>query len=204
MGGQFYHDSGPASQQPWRLWPGESKPGIWMSTMSKMGQLVKTCHDATPRDESKRNDEIFNIPPVFNNCSVLINPEQEVRARDLYWEVMLEGGAPSSMNNASTDILKCETLLNKLKQSIELNPFIAEPHVVSAQLYSDLGDFDNALMSAESGLKLFCEWGTCWDKRMGWPAWIAWTRVLAQRAEQKQQWPKDTWGVMNLGLVHQN
>jgi hypothetical protein len=222
MGGQFYKDNGPSTHQPWRLWPGESKPGIWMSTMSKMGQLVKTCSEtASARsasgkgspssssgggenkykhgddDDDDDDDGTFNVPPVFDSCSQIISPQQEIAARDLYWEVTCRGGAPPNTKEA-------DMLLAKLQEAIKLNPFIAEPHILSAQLLSDKGDFHNALLSAEVGLKLLCAWGTPWDKRMGWAAWVAWSRMLAQRAESKLEWPKETWGVMNLGLVHQN
>ena len=41
------------------------------------------------------------------------------------------------------------------------------------------------------------------SKRVGWEAWVAWARVLAQRGAARQAWPDRAWDVINLGLVRQ-
>ena len=47
-------------------------------------------------------------------------------------------------------------------------------------------------------------WVTNWDKRMSFLAWVAWTRVLHQRAVDEEHWPTDSWKLLNLGLVKPN
>lgn len=64
---------------------------------------------------------------------------------------------------------------------------------------------------ARTGLRLMLEWGTAWDKRLSWDAWVAWTRVLLQTAEAAVEsgggskgtslMPIKAFGMLNLGLV---
>jgi hypothetical protein len=60
---------------PNALWPGISKPGLWMNFVSKLCAVAATYPGARP------------LPPVFKNCSVVITEEHEAEARDLYWTV---------------------------------------------------------------------------------------------------------------------
>lgn len=72
-----------------------------------------------------------------------------------------------------------------------------------AQLYlQQRQQYSEAHAHATKGLELFCTWGTAWDKRMAWDAWVAWTRVLL-RGAAAQQWPAphQPMGMLNLGLV---
>jgi hypothetical protein len=62
---------------PNALWPGISKPGLWMNFVSKLCVVATTYQGSLP------------LPPVFNNCSVVITEEHEAQARDLYWKVSI-------------------------------------------------------------------------------------------------------------------
>lgn len=62
---------------PNALWPGISKPGLWMNFVSKLCAVAATYQGTMP------------LPPVFNNCSVIITEEHEAQARDLYWKVRI-------------------------------------------------------------------------------------------------------------------
>ena len=70
---------------------------------------------------------------------------------------------------------------------------------------------------ARRALRLQLEWGTAWDKRLSWDAWVAWTRVLLQTAEAavggggcngaqdsvtgRSLLPETAFGMLNLGMV---
>jgi tetratricopeptide (TPR) repeat protein len=96
---------------------------------------------------------------------------------------------------------KVDANIARLEECLRLNPFLAEPNTLLAQSHLVKGDFDKAATAADRALELFVEWGTNWDKRVSYEAWIAWTRVLSQHAEDKTPWHANSWGVINLGLV---
>jgi hypothetical protein len=62
------------------------------------------------------------------------------------------------------------------------------------------GQWEAAHELARRALALLCSWGTSWDKRMAWEAWIAWTRVLLQGAKERK-FASSSFGMLNLGLV---
>ncbi|XP_058097805.1 uncharacterized protein LOC131242878 [Magnolia sinica] len=179
------------------LWPGDGKPGLWVNSISRMGALYALIvrEEEILMEERKRgggcllngrDEEIeLVIPPVFENCSKVLDAGEQIAARDLYWEGVC-GGAE-----------KAEGLL---LESIEKNPFVGEPHVVLAQAYLIKGRFEEAEREAEMGLRLMLEWASPWDKRMSWEGWVAWCRVLLMKAKERS-WPTTAWGVLNLGLV---
>ncbi|XP_057527421.1 uncharacterized protein LOC130806387 [Amaranthus tricolor] len=188
------------------LWPGDGKPGLWMNSLSKMAAVYmlivreeeimieerKKAFESDPHLTmvDRRDEDIeLVIPPVFNKCREVLNPEEERKGRNLYWEAVCEHG--------KIGLEKTEELL---KECIKKNPFVGEPHVVLGQLYSGKGRFEDAEREAEKGLILLLEWGSPWDKRMSWEGWIAWTRVLLMKSKEKS-WPNTSWGILNLGLV---
>lgn len=118
--------------------------------------------------------------------------QAEKQARDLYWQVISED---------PRDNTKVDVNIDRLQQALALNPYLAEPNTLLAQLYLIQGDFEAASQASDRALELFVQWGTNWDKRVSYEAWIAWTRVLNQHADDKKTWYKDSWGVINLGLV---
>ncbi|XP_074274156.1 uncharacterized protein LOC141597948 [Silene latifolia] len=180
------------------LWPGDGKPGLWTSSLSKMGAvyMLMVREEEIMMAERKiqkvegRDEEIeLVIPPVFDNCTRVLNSNEQIEARDLYWEAVCD--------YAKIGLEKAEELLLK---SVEKNPFIGEPHVVLSQLYLSKGRFEEAEVEAERGLILLLQWASPWDKRMSWEGWIAWVRVLLMKSKEKS-WPQTSWGILNLGLV---
>ncbi|KAK1553464.1 hypothetical protein Q3G72_035597 [Acer saccharum] len=184
------------------LWPGDGKPGLWVNSLSRMGAIYSLIvrEEEILIEERKRGGGIgvdkdrdedleLVIPPVFENCTRVLDANDQILARDLYWEAVCEG--------SKTGLEKAEELL---LSSIEKNPFVGEPHVVLGQVYLTKGRFEEAEREAEKGLMLILEWGCPWDKRMSWEGWIAWARVLCMKAKEKS-WPQTSWGILNLGLV---
>ncbi|MBA0602274.1 uncharacterized protein LOC105781842 [Gossypium raimondii] len=180
------------------LLPGDGKPGLWMSSISKMGATYTLIlrDEAIILEEKKRVngeniEEVIDegldlvVPPVFDNCTKVLGAKEQVEARDLYWEAICGGGG-----RAEELLLGC----------CERNPFVGEPHVVLAQVYLNQGRFEEAEKEAERGVTLMLEWGSPWDNRMSWEGWVAWGRVLLLRAKEKS-WPHSAWGVLSLGLV---
>lgn len=183
------------------LWPGDGKPGLWLSSISRMGAV----YSLIAREEEifiqekrsagvgvvdlERNEDIeLVIPPVFGKCRKVLDAGNQIVARDLYWEGVCEKGK---------GLGKVEELL---VGSISKNPFVGEPYVVLSQVYLTEGRFEEAEKMAQKGLTLLLEWGSPWDKRTSWEGWVAWSRVLLMKAKEKS-WPHTSWGILNLGLV---
>ncbi|XP_042479983.1 uncharacterized protein LOC122060937 [Macadamia integrifolia] len=187
------------------LWPGDGKPGLWMNSMSRLAALYSLIvrEEEIFLEERKRAGGVLSgegfgerdeeielvIPPVFENCTKVLDAGEQIEARDLYWEAVCEG--------SKIGLDKVEELL---KSCIKKNPFVGEPHVVLGQVYLVKGRYEEAEREAEKGLMLMLEWGSPWDKRMSWEGWIAWSRVLLMKAKEKS-WPQNGWGILNLGLV---
>ncbi|KAJ1272799.1 hypothetical protein BS78_06G229300 [Paspalum vaginatum] len=183
------------------LWPGTGKTGLWVSAMSRLAALY--CLIArdeqldgllnTSKDHGD-DDTIVGelvIPPVFERCTRVLDPEEQKAARDLYWEAIC-----SSVRDDS-DMKAVEALL---RESIAKNPFVGEPQLVLAQVLLNAGRYEEAAAAAGRGVRLLLEWGSSWDKRMSWEGWVSWGRVMADKAKQRK-WPRTAWGIINLGLV---
>ncbi|XP_022141691.1 uncharacterized protein LOC111011992 [Momordica charantia] len=180
------------------LWPGNGKPGLWMNSVSRMGAIYtliareeaitiaqrKKTGDVGLKTERDEDLELV-IPPIFKNCTRIIDADDQITARDLYWEGVCE------MSDRTEELLL---------RSVEKNPFAGEPRVALGQLYLGEGRFEEAARAAEEGVRLMLEWGSAWDKRMPWEGWIAWGRVLLMKAKDRS-WPNTSWGILNLGLV---
>ncbi len=185
------------------LWPGSSRPGLWMSYVSQLGRVATTFESdddddisescsSTTRTSSSSNScsGPIPIPPVFDNCTRLLTREDEAKAIDLYWSVVMNNEEKTTTTTIAT-----------LEKSIEYNPWFFESHVMLAQKYLHMNDNENARVAAERALELQEMWGTSYDKRMSFPAWVAWTRVLHQRAVDGKGWPDNSWEVNNFGMV---
>ncbi|XP_014497823.1 uncharacterized protein LOC106759255 [Vigna radiata var. radiata] len=182
------------------LWPGDGKPGLWLNSISRMGAVYnliareeeilieeKRRKDGGVVVDVERNEDIeLVLPPVFDDCTKVLEAEDQIVARDLYWEAVCERG-----------LGKVEELL---VGCISKNPFVGEPFVVLSQVCLTEGRFEEGEKHAEKGLRLLLEWGCPWDKRTSWEGWVAWTRVLLMKAKEKS-WPQTSWGILNLGLV---
>eukprot|EP01080_Neovahlkampfia_damariscottae_P006607 gene6607-10770_t len=161
------------------LFPGELKPALIMSSISKMGALVKNSAN-----------ENTALPPIFDDCSSVISEKDELEARDLYWDITVIKRTDQHSNK----------IIEQLNQVCLLNPFIAEPKILLAQAHLILGNFDHAENESLKALDLLFKWGTQWDKRISWSGWIAWTRVLHNLSQEKS-YPKSSFGMLNLGKV---
>ena len=172
------------------LWPGLSKPGLYLNYISDLGRVARTFR--RDNDNNKNEDDptrIFDFPPIFANCTQSISVEEEKRARDLYWSVV------------SGEISDDDAVIATLQACHKSNPWIFEPLVMLLQKFLHRNDYDAAVRVAEQALDLQQQWGTAWDKRLSFSAWVSWTRVLHQRAQNRQPWPSNSWDVNNFGLV---
>ncbi|CAG8503946.1 9629_t:CDS:1 [Racocetra persica] len=166
------------------LWPGDCKPGLWLAGLSRIGKIVRWClKDFKPE----------LIPPVFDNCTVELDPSDLIKSRDLYWDIVTN-------HHNLYNVEAIPEIERKLKECIKLNPFVGEPHVLLAQIYMRLEKYEEAEQEGLKALKFFFDWGTCWDKRMNWDVWIAYIRVIIECA-RKKEWIKGAFGAVKLGLV---
>ena len=185
------------------VWPGLSRPGLWMSYLSELGRVARTFRPEWRRqgeeDLDSRSDEpVLNFPPVFDNCTKVLSVEDEAEAIDLYWSVMSKESHPESDEDLRRET---ENDIAALNSCIAKNPWIFEPHVLLAQKHLHLNHFTQAEQALQRALKIQVQWGTPWDKRLSFGAWVAWTRVLLLRAKEHKPWPRNAWEVNNQGLV---
>lgn len=161
------------------LWPGEMAPTLRMSVVSRFGAALR----ASGALDSAR------LPPCFDSCRTVLGAAEEREARDLYWGVVC--------GTAREDR---EDHVEQLERSSALNPFVGEPHVLRAQLLLARGAWAEARAAAELGLEALELWSTAWDKRMPWPAWVNWVRVLGLQATARH-WPQAHGGLESLGAT---
>ncbi|CAN6245522.1 unnamed protein product [Urochloa humidicola] len=182
------------------LWPGTGKPGLWVSAMSRMAALYHLIarDDKLLIREGKQaggnDDEVVGelvVPPVFEGCTRVVDPEEQKKARDLYWEAICSRGGKGK-----------EEVEAMLRESVGRNPYVGEPWLVLAQvLLNEGGDrYEEAAAAAARGVRLLLEWGSSWDKRMSWEGWVSWGRLMRDKA-RRREWPRSAWGIINLGLV---
>lgn len=165
--------------------PGDGKPGLWMHLISRIGAVYSlvTRKEEIFMEQKRRGELVMDrededielvIPPVFEGCTRILGLQEQIEARDLYWEAVCE----STHKGAEDLLLGC----------IERNPFIGDPHVVLAQVYLGRGRFEEAEREGERGLKLLLEWGS------------PWARVLHMKAKERS-WPETAWGIFGLGTL---
>jgi hypothetical protein len=160
------------------LWPGISKPGLWMNYVSRLGRVARTVGHPT-----------LDFPPIFESGEAFITVHDEIEARDLYWSVV------------SGEVSDDQGIISALQNCCQKNQWIFEPLVMLSQVYLHCSEYEFAANAASRALELQSQWGTAWDKRLSFGAWVAWTRVLLQRAKHHEPWPTNSWHVNNLGLV---
>ena len=196
----FEHDEGTLKYEgsnPFTLWPGDGRPGLWMNRLSEFGILARRCAEkGAPHSLPKGISAFFSRIPlthffaVFDNCSATVSASDERTARDLYWNVTTTMTEPASHDNAMVD----------LEASIALNPFMAESRLLLAQILATRAQWPQALESAQAALRLLLDWGVAYDKRVPWQGWVAWCRVVL-RCVRQEAWPESAFGVINLGMV---
>mmetsp|Transcript_10454 Transcript_10454/g.20288 ORF Transcript_10454/g.20288 Transcript_10454/m.20288 type:complete len:217 (+) Transcript_10454:2-652(+) len=161
------------------IWPCDNRPALMLNHISRLGRIA-------------RQAEILQVPPIFDSCTKEISKTTERKARDLYVEAAFR-----------RDRLKAperEKVRKILETVSELNPFVGEPFLIKAQLLLSDGMWDLASKACHLGLARLSEWGTAWDKRMSWAAWMAWGRALRYQA-QHQKWSRDGMTMVSLGTV---
>jgi len=115
-----------------------------------------------------------HVPPIFGHCEHVITKPVETRARDAYWSVIVNEAALT----ASEQIMRLEI-------AAELNPWVAEPHVMLAELHFRASAYAKAAAHAAMALERFYTFGTAWDKRLKFNAWVAFTRLLLLRSQRR-------------------
>jgi len=132
----------------------------------------------------------IGILPAFKNCTQVLSRETEATAIELYWDVV------------SNHEYSSENAVDKLQMSSELDPWFFECHILLAQKYLHRNENERAKAAADRAMELQIAWGTAYDKRMSFPAWVAWTtRVLHNTAAEQTEWPQNSWEVNNFGMV---
>jgi len=157
-------------ESPDVLYPGDGKPAVALYWMTTVAQTIAS------------NLEV--IPPIFDHCTKLITFENELKARDLYWKVVVHEAT-----------LSLEEQKALLQESIALNPFVGEPHIMLAQLHHREGEFENGAAEAAMALEKMYVLASAWDKRRSFECWVGFTRVLLMRnqraAQGLEQFPMD-------------
>ena len=162
------------------LWPGPMRPTARM--VSQIAALGLALQHPGLRGQ-------LPLPPVFDHCSQGLTAQDEAAATALYWSVIQLAQPLVDLDGATAT----------LEQAVRLNPWVGEPQMVLAQLYLSAGRAQDAACAARGALQAFCAWGNAWDKRVQWDAWIAWTRILLQSAEEGG-WPARLDKLNNVAL----
>lgn len=162
------------------LWPGPMRPsGRMLHQIASLGLALQ--HPALKN--------LLPLPPVFGRCTQPLAASDEAAATSLYWSV-IQLDQPLVDLDAATAVLE---------HAVRHNPWVGEPQMVLAQLYLSAGRAQDAERAATSALQCFSAWGNAWDKRVQWDAWVAWTRILRQSAQQGS-WPERLDKLNNLAL----
>lgn len=140
------------------------RPGLELYWMSQLLREIR--------------EDLLVAPPIFEGCTRTLGYEQEQQARNLYWEVVQEHSRTRAVTSHEVRLLE---------DAMALNPFVAEPHVLMAQLKLQQGRWAEASQHAASGLQQFYAWGTAWDKRAPLRQWVAFTMTLFMEASRREQ-----------------
>lgn len=133
-------------------------PGLWMSAISRMGRLLQSCKQQLAAAGDPRAAQL-PIPPVFNHCTATLGEAEQQQARDLYWKAISSPELQGPQH--------AQQVLELYQQAVQLNPYMAEPHLMLAQLHVQAGRWEEGEMEARQALQLFLDWGTPCDK-VGW------------------------------------
>lgn len=159
------------------LWPGQFRPGS--SALSLVSRLARHLPGLD-----------VPTPPVFAGCTGLLSQDDEAAAGALYWQVATQ----------SIPLVSPVHARRILERAVALNPYVAEPRLLLAQIALLQDDFEAAERHAAAGAELIAGWGIQWDKRIPWEGWTVWARLLVSRARQRV-WPRTLSTHNNLGLV---
>ena len=120
-----------------------------------MGRLLISCKQQLQAAGDPRASQL-PIPPVFNHCKEVLGEAQQQQARDLYWKAVSSPELQGPQH--------AQQVLGLYEQAVELNPYMAEPHLMLAQLHVQAGRWEAAEAEARRALLLFLQWGTPYDK----------------------------------------
>lgn len=199
---------------PHTLWPGSGKPATCLHWLSK---LARAARPHLP--------EHSPVPPIFDGCSATLSEAAETKARNLYWQVVRAEDAddhdvyvdehdidadPDVTSVGSTTVqalpqaMSDNERVQRLRAAVRLNPFVGEPHVLLAQVAFRRGHYKRCVDECAEALRKLYALGTAWDKRIGFPGWCAFTRLIALRASRRAQGhaPPHDFPRMPNGLSH--
>lgn len=160
------------------LWPGPLSPGSSaLSLASKLASHLPSLG--------------LPVPPIFDRCTRVLEADDEAAANALYWQAA----------TVSVPLVSPPAARHILLQAIRHNPWVAEPHLLLAQLAMIEADFETAAAHADRGYRLCRAWGVPWDKRVSWQGWTIWARMLRQKACGRS-WPQTLEIYNSLGLVN--
>ena len=163
------------------LWPGPMRPS---------GRMVTQINGLAMALQHPGLKGLLPMPPVFADCTQPLAAADEAAATSLYWSVIQQ----------DQPLVDLDVATAVLESAVRHNPWVGEPQMVLAQLYLSAGRKDDAQAAAASALQLFSAWGSAWDKRVQWDAWVAWTRVLLQGATVDGTWPDRLDKLNNVAL----
>ena len=149
-----------------RIWPGTGKPGM-MSNSLGFAFFSRMLYTA--------RDYLKVVPPVFNNCTVILDQKDEKEARDLYWDAR-------RFEHEKSD----EELEAMYRKSAELNPWVAETHIMLSQLLYKREAWSEAAEEGVKAIKLLYDWGTHWDKQISYAQWVGFARMCHMRAKRRE------------------
>jgi hypothetical protein len=171
-------------ENPRTLWPGDSRPGLFMSGLSRLAKTLRAVVAAAPEELEPL------VPPVLDRCRFDLPFADDLEVVRLYWRAVTECADPDRHDEA----------MDLLRRAVALNPHVAEPRLLLAQMLMHRREFGEAYAAARVGLELLCLWGTAWDKRVTWETWISVARMMVQQA-RRSEWPETSWGMISLGMV---
>lgn len=146
-----------APEEPEAIWPGDCRPGLYLNLMAKFSHILRHLIALEIRDTGVAP---CKQPPVFEYGTTWITNEEQLRSRDLYFDVVTNKTTKQFHDQA----------LKQLDEAISLNPNVGEFFVVKAQILISRGLWKEAEEAAVRGVRLLCDWTTVWDKRMSW--WV--------------------------------
>ncbi|KAI3719735.1 hypothetical protein L6452_20639 [Arctium lappa] len=124
------------------LWPGNGKPGLWMNLMSRMAGVYtllareEAIFMAERSGHRHENGELAGdedielvIPPIFERCTKILDANEQMMARDLYWEVVNDDG--SKKEKGEEMLLKC---IEKNGTTCVVEPVLYEQRRVKERL----------------------------------------------------------------------
>lgn len=148
------------------------KSGLTMKPATEMYWMSLLCNHI--------QGHLSSTPRIFNECSSVLKKNAETKARDSYWFAVEEtaiSGSPGKNISA----------VNALEEAVALNPFVAEPHILLAQLFAQAGLWAEVQKHSARALELQYQWGTSWDKRAPFRQWVAAAQMLHRQAGSNMQ-----------------